>query len=71
MAINRNLETVWHWKDEIARETEELSAEEQLEYFHRVSREFLGKAVPRLELPIYEFVPYSPGINPRNCDSAT
>ncbi|MCC6125613.1 MAG: hypothetical protein IT426_11665 [Pirellulales bacterium] len=57
MATNKNLEAVWHWKDEVAKDTESLTAEEQLEYFHRVSRGFLDKADPPFVLPVYRDVP--------------
>jgi hypothetical protein len=53
MAFSKNLEEVWHWKEEVARETENLAPEEQIDYFHKVSREFLNKANPPLELPYF------------------
>ena len=59
MAFSKNIEEVWRWKEEVAQETEHLTAAEQLAYFHRVSREFLDKADPPLELQIYGFVPSS------------
>jgi hypothetical protein len=54
MSFSKNLEEVWRWKEEVARETQDLSEEEQLTYFHRVSREFLDKANAPLELPVYQ-----------------
>jgi hypothetical protein len=54
MAISKNLEEVWHWKDEVAQETENLTSEEQLEYFRKACRDFLNKSIPPLELPVCE-----------------
>jgi hypothetical protein len=54
MAFSKNLEEVWHWKEEVAQETENLTAEEQINYFHRASQEFIEKSIPPLELPVFE-----------------
>jgi hypothetical protein len=54
MSFSKNLEEVWRWKEEVARDTQDLSEEEQLAYFRRISRQFLEKSDPPLELPVYE-----------------
>jgi hypothetical protein len=52
MAINKILEEVWRWKEEVAQDTEHLTTEEQIEYFHNASRDFLGISIPPLESPM-------------------
>jgi hypothetical protein len=50
----KTMQEVWRWKEEVARETENMSEQEQLAYFHLVSREFLENANPPVQLPLYE-----------------
>jgi hypothetical protein len=52
----KNLEDVWRWKEEIAKETEKLTVDQQLEYFHRVTRDFMAKATPPLNLPVVNVI---------------
>ena len=44
MFVSKNLEEVWRWKEEAARDTEKMSMEEQIAFF-RQARERLAKKI--------------------------
>jgi hypothetical protein len=46
MSVNKTLEEVWRWKEEVARDTEGMSMEEELAFF-RQSRERLARKIGR------------------------
>ena len=46
MSVSKTLEEVWRWKEEVARDTEGMSVEEQTAFF-RQARERLAKKIGR------------------------
>jgi hypothetical protein len=54
MAFSESLEEVWCWKERVAQETKNLSAEEQIVYFQRSRKEFLNKSDLPLDKPACE-----------------
>jgi hypothetical protein len=46
MFVNKTMQEVWRWKEEVARDTEGMSMEEELAFF-RQSRERLARKIGR------------------------
>jgi hypothetical protein len=43
MSPSKMMEEVWRWKDEVAKETEGMTPQEVIAYFHQAERRFLEK----------------------------
>jgi hypothetical protein len=51
MSPSKMLEETWRWKEEVAREVETMTRDEQIRYFHESRRRLAEKTGKLLELP--------------------
>jgi hypothetical protein len=51
MKVSKAMEEVWRWKEEIARETEGMTSEEQIAYYRQAEQRLAEKTGKKLELP--------------------
>jgi hypothetical protein len=51
MKGSKALEEVWRWKEEVARETEHMTAAERIAYFRQASQRLAEKTGEKLDLP--------------------
>jgi hypothetical protein len=51
MRVNKSMEEVWRWKEEIAREIEGMTSQERIDYFRHAEQRLAEKTGKKLELP--------------------
>ena len=51
MKVSRVLEEVWRWKDEVARDTEDMTVSQQIVYFRQANDRLAKKTGQQLHLP--------------------
>jgi len=50
MKVSKTLQEVWRWKEEVARETKDMSMSEQIAYFRQASQRLADKTGKKLDL---------------------
>ncbi len=50
MKVSKTLQEVWRWKEEVARETKDMSMSEQIAYFRQANQRLAEKTGKKLDL---------------------
>jgi hypothetical protein len=50
MKVSKTLQEVWRWKEEVARDTKDMSMSEQIAYFRQASQRLAEKTGKKLDL---------------------
>ena len=51
MSVSKMMKEVWRWKEEVARDTKDMSMSEQIAYFRQAEQRLAEKTGKKLDLP--------------------
>lgn len=51
MKVSKTLQEVWRWKEEVARDTRDMSMSEQIAYFRKAGQRLADKTGKKRDLP--------------------
>jgi hypothetical protein len=51
MKVSKTLQEVWRWKEEVARDTKDMSMAEQIAFFRQADQRLAEKTGRKLDLP--------------------